>query len=137
MTTTHSSTPASSSLSSPLSPFKHRAFAVVWAAVLVSNIGIWMQNTASGWLMTALAPDPRIVAMVQVVSALPMFLLGLPAGALADIFDRRRLLLTMEIVGTLLTTAFTLLMVLGRVTPALLLAFIFLAGASAALIAPA
>lgn len=136
MAETESSTPASSDLGSPLGPFRHHAFAVVWTAVLVSNIGMWMQNAASGWLMTALAPDPRFVAMVQVASALPMFLLGLPAGALADIFDRRRLLLAMEIVGTLLTTAFALLMVLGRVTPVLLLGFIFLAGVSAALIAP-
>jgi MFS family permease len=136
MTTSRSiSSPANPG--SPLSPFSHRAFAVVWTAVLISNIGIWMQNAAGGWLMTSLDSGPRIVAMVQVASALPMFLLGLPAGALADIFDRRRLLLAMEIVGTLLTAAFAVLVTLGRVTPVVLLAFTFLASAAAASIAPA
>src|SRR3954463_5643984 len=117
-----------SATGSPFSPFKHRAFAVVWTATVISNIGLWMQNTAAGWLMTSLDPDPRIVAMVQVAASLPMFLFALPAGALADIFDRRRLLLTMEIVGTLLTVAFALLMALDRVTPSVLLIFILLAG---------
>src|SRR6185369_5679292 len=92
-------TPADVKLS-PLSPFRHRVFAVIWTATLVSNIGIWMQNAAAGWLMTTLAPDARTVALVQVAGALPMFLLGLPAGVLADLLDRRRLLLTMETVIT-------------------------------------
>jgi predicted MFS family arabinose efflux permease len=65
-----------------------------------------------------------------------MCLLGLPAGALADILDRRRLLLTMEIVGTLLTATFAIMIAFGWVTPVLLLAFIFLEGISAALITP-
>ncbi|WP_345797264.1 MFS transporter [Castellaniella sp. MT123] len=122
---------------SPLSPFRHRAFAVIWTATLVSNIGVWMQSAAGGWLMTALAPEPRMVALVQVASALPMFLLGLPAGALADLFDRRRLLLAMEIVGTALTAGFAILVAQGLVTPAVLLAFVFLTSAAAAAIAPA
>ena len=126
-----------STTGSPLSPFKHRAFAVVWAATVIADIGMWMQNAAGGWLMTSLNADPRIVAMVQVATALPMFLLGLPAGALADILDRRRLLLTMEIIGTLLATALALLVALHRVSSASLLVFIFLTGAAAALIAPA
>ena len=78
---------------SPLSPFRYRAFTVIWVATVASNIGIWMQSAAAGWLMTDLDPDPRLVAMVQVATALPMFLFGLPAGALADIVNRRRLLL--------------------------------------------
>ena len=96
-----------------------------------------MQSAAGGWLMTTLALEPRTVAMVQVASALPMFLLGLPAGALADLCDRRRLLLTMEIVGTALTGAFAVLVAHGLVTPAMLLAFIFLSSAAAASITPA
>jgi MFS family permease len=96
-----------------------------------------MQNAAGGWLMTTLTSDPRIISLVQVASSLPMFLLGLPAGALADIFDRRRLLLLMESVITALTVAFTLLMVYGRVTPEVLLGFVFLSSTAAASIAPA
>jgi MFS family permease len=110
---------------------------VVWIATVVSNIGSWLQNAAAGWLMTSLNPSPRIVAMVQVASALPMFLLGLPAGAMADIFNRRRLLLSMESVGTLLTAAFALLVTLDRASPALLLTFTFVAGVAAALASPA
>lgn len=58
--------PKSTTRSSPFSPFGYQAFAVVWTATVVSNIGPWMQNAASGWLMISLDPDPRIVAMVQV-----------------------------------------------------------------------
>jgi len=122
---------------SPLRPFRHRAFAVVWTATLVANVGVWMQSTAAGWLMTTLAHEPRMVALVQVASALPMFLLGLPAGALADIFDRRRLLLTMEGVGTALAAGFAVLVAKGLATPVVLLGFVFLASAAAAAIAPA
>lgn len=124
-------------MSLPLSPFRHRAFTVVWIATVVSNIGTWMQSSAAGWLMTSIDSEPRIVAMVQVATALPIFLLALPAGALADILDRRRLLLSMEIVGTLLTAGFAVLVTMNRVTPGLLLAFIFVASSAAALIAPA
>lgn len=131
------SPPAPSTASSPFGPFGYRAFAVVWVATVVSNIGTWMQSAGSGWLMTSLDSDPRIVALVQVATLLPMFLLGLPAGALADILDRRRLLLTMETVGTLLTAGLALLVSLGRVTPTNLLAFTFLASSAAALITPA
>src|SRR5215468_4908419 len=75
------------------SPFRHITFAVLWGATVLSNIGAWMQNAAAGWLMTSLSPDPFQVALVQAVSTLPMFLFSLPAGALADIVNRRRLLI--------------------------------------------
>ena len=121
---------------SALSPFRHRVFAVVWTATLVSNIGIWMQNAASGWLMTSLSGDPRVVALVQVASALPMFLLGLPAGALSDLVDRRRLLIAMELVITALTTGFSFLAAADLVTPLVLVGFIFLSSAAGAAISP-
>jgi MFS family permease len=121
---------------SPLSPFRHRVFAVIWTATLISNIGIWMQNATAGWLMTALAPDARVVALVQVAGALPMFLLGLPAGVFADLLDRRRLLLTMEMVITALTVTFSFLVGANLVTPMVLVGFIFLSGAAAASITP-
>jgi len=121
---------------SALSPFRHRVFAVIWTANLVSNIGVWMQNAAAGWFMTTLAPDPRIVALVQVAGALPMFLLGLPAGVLADLLDRRRLLLTVETVITVLTVGFSFLVGADLVTPMVLVAFIFLSSAAAASISP-
>ena len=70
-------------------PLRHRAFRTLWLATLASNIGIWLQNTGAGWLMTGLAPSPVMVSMVQVASLAPMFLFSLPAGAVADIVDRR------------------------------------------------
>src|SRR4051812_24453675 len=119
------------------SPFGHRVFTLLWVATVVSNIGTWMQNAAAGWLMTGLNPDPFIVALVQVATTLPMFLLGLPAGALADILDRRRLLVAVQIALAVLTAGFAVLVSMDQATALLLLVFTFLAGAGAALIAPA
>src|SRR5258707_4309355 len=87
-------------------PFRHSAFAVVWAATVVSNIGSWMYSAASGWLMTSLAPEPFIVSLVQVATTLPMVLLALPAGALADVVDRRRLLIATELATTTVVALF-------------------------------
>jgi len=88
------------SASSPWSPFRHATFSVVWAATVISNIGGWMYSAASGWLMTDLNPDPFIVSMVQVATTLPIFLFALPAGALADIVDRRNFLIVTEVLYT-------------------------------------
>jgi predicted MFS family arabinose efflux permease len=96
-----------------------------------------MQNAAAGWLMTGLNPDPLIVALVQVATSLPMFLFVLPAGALADIIDRRHLLLVVQIAATVIIAILSVLVWADRVTPSILLAFTFLAGCTAALISPA
>jgi MFS family permease len=72
-----------------LAPLRHPVFRMLWIANLVSNTGLFVQNTAAGWLMTALDPSPLMVSLVQASSMLPVFLLALPAGALADILDRR------------------------------------------------
>jgi MFS family permease len=122
---------------SSLSPFKHATFTILWVATVISNIGTWMQSAAAGWLMTSLDPSPFIVASVQLASTLPMFLLALPAGAIADIFDRRRLLLGVQVFITIIVAGFGLLVGLDRVTPAVLLWFTALAGAAASLISPA
>lgn len=76
-----------------LSPFRRPIFRWLWLALLFSTIGSWMHETGAGWLMTTLAPDPVMVALVQAANLLPTFVLALPAGALADIVDRRRFLL--------------------------------------------
>lgn len=123
--TTPSGPGVAASTRAPLEPFKTKAFAVIWTGTLISNVGVWMQSAASGWLMTSLSSEPRLIAMVQVATALPMFLFGLPAGALADILDRKKLLLAMEIAGTALTFGFAAWMSIGHVSPNLLLAFTF------------
>src|SRR5512147_213871 len=108
---------ANEAAGSPWSPFRHVTFTVLWAATVVSNIGTWMYNAASGWLMTSLNPDPLIVSMVHVATTLPLFLLALPSGALADIVDRRRLLLFAEGAVTVVTAIFAAFVWSGLVTP--------------------
>lgn len=118
-------------------PFRTRAFAVIWAATLVSNIGIWVRDVASGWLMTDLSPSPLMVALVQAALTLPIFLLAMPAGALADILDRRRLLVGISVFLCLVSVAMALAVTLDAMTAELLLGLTFLAGIGAALLQPA
>jgi len=116
--------------------FRHRAFTVIWIATVVSNIGTWMYNAASGWLMVSLDSDALMVSLVQVATSLPMFLFALAAGALADIFDKRRFLIGVETFTTVLSALFAALVQFGHVTPVSLLLFMFLIGAGGALSAP-
>ena len=119
--TEHVSRAAAAGAHSPWGAFRHRAFTVIWTATVVSNIGTWMYSAASGWLMTGLNTDPFIVSLVQVASTLPMFLFALGAGALADIVDKRRLLIFGEISITLCSALFAALVWLHLVTPGSLL----------------
>lgn len=122
---------------SALAPFRHIVFAALWVATVVSNIGTWMQNAAAGWLMSGLTQDAFVVSLVQVATLLPVVLLGFPAGALADIVDRRRLLIGVNVLLVAIVAALGFLVWLDRVTPGVLLVFTFLVGAASALIAPA
>ncbi|WP_375787032.1 MFS transporter [Bradyrhizobium sp. Pha-3] len=122
---------------SPWIAFRHETFTVVWLATVVANVGTWMYNAASGWLMTSLDADPLTVSLVQVASNLPMFLFALPAGALADIIDKRRFLIAAEIILTVVAAGSAVLVALNLVTPSILLLFTFLLGAGAAFTAPA
>jgi MFS family permease len=128
---------ASAPASSFAAPFRHPVFAVVWTATLVSNVGGWMYSAASAWLMTSLNPDPLIVALVQAASTAPIFLFALPAGALADIFDRRKYLIVVEILTTVVCAVYAAMVGFGLATPANLLAFTFLIGAAGAMTVPA
>src|SRR5882672_8702873 len=119
------------------SPFRHATFSVLWTATVVSNIGSWMYSAASGWLMTGLNPDPLIVSLVQVATTLPIFLLALPAGALADVVDRRQFLIAVEVAITAISALFAAFVWLDLVTPLSLLLFTFLIGVGGALTAPA
>src|SRR6202040_3082123 len=74
-------------------PLRRRVFLALWIAALASNLGTWMQNVGAAWLMTSLSKSPLMVALIQTASSLPIVLLALPGGALADIVDRRRLLI--------------------------------------------
>ena len=117
--------------------FHSRAFTVIWTATVISNIGSWMYSAAAGWLMTSLDPDPLQVALVQAASTLPVFLFAIPAGALADIFDKRKFLIVLEVLTTAASAIFAVMVGLGLVTPTSLLVFTFVVGATGALTVPA
>jgi len=121
----------------PWSPLRQPFFRALWIATLVSNIGTWMQSTAAAWRMASIAPNALMVSMVQTAISLPVFLLALPAGALADVIDRRRLILFTQ--GWMLFAALALgiLTVAGQTTPWLLLLLTLLLGLGTALNAPA
>jgi len=106
-------------------------------ATVVANTGTWMYNAAAGWLMTSLSPSALLVSLVQVANSLPMFLFALPAGALADIIDKRRFVLALEILIAVVSAVFAALVSFDLVSPITLLVFMFLIGAFAALEAPA
>jgi predicted MFS family arabinose efflux permease len=129
--------PTGDTRASAWAPFRHKVFAVVWAATVISNIGGWMYNVASGWLMTSLDPDPFIVSMVQVANSLPMFLFAIPAGALVDIVDRRRFLIVGESAITITSAAFAALVWLRLITPNSLLLISFIVTVGSAVTAPA
>jgi MFS family permease len=122
---------------SPWSPFRHTAFTIIWIATLVSNIGGWMYSSASAWLMSSLDPNPLLVSLVQVATTLPMMLFALPAGALADIIDKRRFLIGAECFIAVVCTLFAALVWLRLITLGTLLLFIFLIESGSAAAAPA
>lgn len=117
-------------------PFRYTSYTVLWTATVISNIGTWMYNAGSGWMMTSLNADPLIVSLVQVATSLPMFLFAMPAGALSDIVDRRLFLVIVTSVTTVIATIIAMLVAFNLVTPSILLLFTFLLGTGAALTAP-
>src|SRR6266446_9142962 len=122
---------------SPWAPLGEPLFRSLWIASVISYTGTWMQNVGAGWLMTQLTMNPLMVGLVQAASTLPVFLVILPAGALADMVDRRRFLLITQawmVAAAGLLGVFTLL---GYVTPWILLLFTFILGLGAVMNDPA
>src|ERR671934_2236541 len=78
------------------SPLRDSLYRFLWITLFASEIGAYMQNVGASWLITSLAPSPFIVALLQVAISLSIFLLALPAGAIADIVDRRKLFLATQ-----------------------------------------
>jgi len=98
-------------------PLRRPLFRDRWTASLLSNTGGWMQDTAATWLMTALTTSPLLIALMQTAASLPVLLLGLPAGALADVFDRRRLLLFWQTWMLAAAVALSILTFAGHIGP--------------------
>ena len=101
-------------------PLRRPVFRALWLATVASNVGTWMHDTAAAWLMTSLSPSTLMVALMQTATSLPILFLALPAGALADIVDRRRLLIITQS-WMLAAAVLGLLTVSGAMTPWLLL----------------
>jgi MFS family permease/quinol monooxygenase YgiN len=123
--------------SSPWSPLKNRTFRSLWLAAVASNIGTWMHDVGAGWKMTELSPSPLMVALVQAAGTLPVFVLALPAGAIADIVDRRRFLIVINAVMIAVAGVLALLAWRGMVDANVLLLFTCLLGIGAAMAGPA
>lgn len=84
---------AAPAAASPWEPLRQPLFRAVWLASIVSNIGSTMNDTAAVWTMATMTPSPVMISLMQTMSSLPLFLLALPAGALADLVDRRQQIL--------------------------------------------
>ena len=119
------------------SPLRRPLFRSLWIADVASNIGTWMHDSAAAWLMTLLSPSPLMVSLVQAATTLPLFLLALPAGALADIFDRRRILLIAQVWWFLTTALLGVLTITGVIQPWMLLVITLAIGAGSAIDLPA
>ncbi len=126
-----------SSAQSRFGMFGNSAFMVILVATSLSSVGLTMYDTASAWLMTSLNPSPRMVSAVQVATTLPFFLLTLPAGALTDVVDPRRLLIVAQSVIVAISIAFAAVVSAKLASPPSLLGTSFLLGVGGALTAPA
>ena len=113
---------------SALAPLRHPVFRLMLGAWLLASLCMWMTEVAAAWLMTSLTSNPTMVALVHTAAALPIFLFGLPSGALADIVNRRRLLMFSQVWAALVAITLALLVTFGAVTPALLLVLVFANG---------
>jgi MFS family permease len=131
---TDSITPA---IASGFAPLKIPLFRDRWIASTISSVGTWMQDTAGTWLMTALTASPLLIALMQTAASLPVLLFGLLAGATADIFDRRKLLIFWQAWMLSSVSILAVLTFLGYVSPWTLLALTFMLNIGSAMNNPA
>ncbi|UOQ97801.1 MFS transporter [Hymenobacter sp. 5317J-9] len=119
-----------------LTPFTIAIFRAVWIAGMVSNVGTWMQNVAGVWLVTTLTTSALLVALMQAATSLPAFLLSMPAGAMADMVDRRKLLLFTQGFMAVVAAILGALTLTGGISAYGVLGFTFLLGMGSALNSP-
>jgi MFS family permease len=117
-------------------PLKIPVFAVLWGATVLGNVGSFMRDVASSWLVTDLSSNPSAVALMQTAATLPVFLLAIPAGVLSDILDRRRFLIFVQILLACVSGTLLLLSQSGALTVEYLLALTFIGGIGGALMGP-
>lgn len=121
----------------PVSPLRNPLFRALWLANVASGIGSAMHDTAAVWTMTTLTTSATLVTLMQSMSSLPLFLLALPAGALADIVDRRRVMVIAQLLSALVTLLLAFVAWRGGLNPPVLLAITFLLGTGMAFTLPA
>src|SRR5436190_19490347 len=119
------------------SPLKYPLFRALWIASTASHIGSYMTDVGQGWLMSTLTPSPLVVSLLLTAESLPFLVLGLPAGALADIVDRRRLLIVSQLAMAITVGTLAILSFAGLVTPWILLVLAFVVGIATAFNDPA
>jgi MFS family permease len=120
--------PSAAPIPSPLAPFESPVYVMLWTTWLIANVCMWMNDVAAAWLMTTLTTKPIWVALVQTCATLPVFLLGLPSGALADSIDRRRYLLVTQFWIAAVAVLICVAILAGGMSPPLLLALTFANG---------
>lgn len=118
-------------------PLHNPVYRNLFIAQFVSNIGTWMQSVAAQWFLVEAHSSDTVVALVQTASLGPTLVLGLFAGVLADLFDRRRLLMLLQSYAVVVALALALVTYLGRLDPTSLLMFTVAIGVASALTAPA
>lgn len=118
-------------------PFKSTVFRWLWVATLASNIGTWINDTTSGWMMTSLSTSPLFVSLVQTAGSLPVLVLAMVAGALADIVDRRRYLIITQSWTLIVATVLSVTTWMHLLTPELLLLLTLGLGLGSAMSMPA
>jgi MFS family permease len=118
-------------------PLQHSAFRRIWLASLLSNLGLLIQGVGAAWAMTQMTSSADKVALVQTALMLPVMLISMPAGAIADMYDRRIVALVSLSIALSGATALSVLAWLGLTTPQTLLAFCFVVGSGMALFGPA
>jgi MFS family permease len=118
---------------SSLAPFGHPVFRAVWMASLVSNLGALIQSVGAAWMMTSMSGSADMVALVQASTSLPLMIFSLASGAVADNFDRRRVMLAAQFLMLLVSALLAVFSYVGLITPWLLLTFTFLIGCGGAL----
>ncbi|MCG5239420.1 MFS transporter [Azospirillum doebereinerae] len=123
-------------LPSAFAPLRNRLFAVLWMATALGNVGTFMRDVASSWLVLELSGSPAMVALVQTAGTLPIFLLAIPAGVLSDIMDRRRMLIMIQIGLACVSLTLALQAATGMASVTSIVGLTFLGGVGAALMAP-
>jgi MFS family permease len=118
-------------------PLRHSTFRRIWLASLLSNLGLMIQGVGAAWAMTQMTSSADKVALVQTALMLPIMLISMPAGAVADMYDRRIVALISLSIALVGATTLSVLTFLGMVTPEILLAFCFIVGSGMALFGPA